>query len=269
MTVGRLRHIQAVHEPVASRNPDTHVRRLLPLSERWRLAWMPRKQLEILRKDPFYYYIVARTRYFDEVFLDAIHEGVATIINVGCGSDTRAHRFAAKLQAHGVQVLECDQKASIQVKQRLAKRFGPAPHLEYLALDLNDGAWPAFEARINVACERPTLVLMEGVSPYIENECFVQLLLLLRKTLRQQSKVVYDFKLQGVDDAFGSSRRTLHPFRLPSTRSELVAFHEQLGYRLHQLDFSEGLTRRFVPALHKSAAAGFAQDALVRLEVDG
>jgi hypothetical protein len=75
MYVARLRYIQSIHESSERRNPDLLVRHFIPLLERWRLAWISQEELSKLRMDPFYYYLVARTKYYDQVFSDAVAEG--------------------------------------------------------------------------------------------------------------------------------------------------------------------------------------------------
>src|ERR1700720_4135592 len=114
MYVARLRHIQSVHETPERRNPDTLVRHFIPWSQRWRSAWIGRAKLAKLREQPIYYYLVARTKYYDQVVEDAVSAGVQQIVIVGCGSDTRAYRFQRLLRSKGVRVLECDQPKDIQ-----------------------------------------------------------------------------------------------------------------------------------------------------------
>jgi len=155
MYVARLRYIQTIYEPPELRNPDTLVRYFIPVLLRFRTVWLGKKTLAKLRADPFYYYLVARTRYYDRVFRDAIANGVQRIVGVGCGSDTRAYRFKDELCSKGVKVLECDQAEIISEKQRLTKRWRHFGHVEHLAIDLNDGAWPKLESWLGIQSLRP------------------------------------------------------------------------------------------------------------------
>src|SRR5262249_11012903 len=123
MYVARLRHIQSIHERDERRNPDTMVRHYLPRWQRVRAAWLRRGSLDKLRAEPFYYYLVARTKYYDDIIRACANDGVRRIVSVGCGSDTRPVRFASLLRGRGVRVLECDQGEAIRVKERLARRW--------------------------------------------------------------------------------------------------------------------------------------------------
>ena len=268
LAVGRLRFIQSVHESGERRNPDTLVRRFFPLAERWRIRWLGRKELARLRSQPMYYYLIARTKYYDGVFADALGAGAKRIVNVGCGSDTRAYRFAAEARANGVAVWECDQAEAIGTKAVLAKRLGSFDHVQYLAIDLIVGESPELAGRRD-GDPRSTLVMMEGVSPYVDETAFRSFLALLSAKLPAGSRIAYDFKFRGADDAFGRSPRTPVPFRLSTVADEVTAFHEALGLRLEHFESSLELRRRLVPGLDEAVVTPFVEDGLVRLRVGG
>jgi len=268
LLVAEWRHIQSIHETTELSNPDTLVRNFLPLLRRWQLAWLGKKKLAILRSDLFYYYLVARTRYYDGVFLDAISNNVKSIINVGCGTDTRSLRFEHALKQNCVKVLECDQPEAISSKQRTVQRSGTFDHITYVSIDLNDEAWPSFEHWLMTNNREKTLVLMEGVSPYVNIESFGRFLSLLAKKLPSGSLVAYDFKLSGVADDFGRVGRTQRPFRLTGVTEQVVAYHQDLGYRLNYMEHSSELSTRILRSLAESAGANFfREDCLVQLEV--
>ena len=265
--VARLRCIQSIHEPPERRNPDTRVRQLLPLLERWRAARLGRDELARLREDPFYYYLIARTRYYDTVFQDAVLDDVRQVVNVGCGSDTRAYRFRQLLRRHGVTVLECDQPELIAAKRRMVKWWRSLDHVEYLSIDLNDGAWPGLERSLRARTGAKTLVVMEGVSPYVDAGAFPRFLTLLSSTLSPGSHVAYDFKIRGANDGFGRAGRTETPFRLSREGDEVKAFHADHGLRLEHLELSSRLCARLLPGVAESNVLLFDEDGLVRLQV--
>ena len=97
MYVAQLRFIQSLHESPERRNPDTFVQYFIPLIQRLRGVWVSRKKLSSLRADPFYYYLVARTIYYDHLINEAVSTGVRRIVSIGAGSDTRAYRFVQLL----------------------------------------------------------------------------------------------------------------------------------------------------------------------------
>lgn len=267
MYVARLRYIQTVHERPERRNPDTFVRHFIPALLRLRTAWMKDEELSRLRSDPFYYYLVARTKYYDQVMIDAVESGIERIVGVGCGSDTRAYRFQDRLLRQGIKVLECDQAASIDEKQRLTRKWRHLGHVEYLGIDLNDGAWPKLEGWLGDGKPR-ALVLMEGVSPYVNSDQIAAFLRMLSSRLAPGSPVAYDYKIRGVKDDFGRVGRTEKPFRLSTVRDEVAAFHAGVGLQLEQMELSSALVRRLLPDLSATAPV-FEEDGLLRLRVMG
>ena len=269
MFVARLRYIQTIHEAAERRNPDTFVRHFLPILVRLRAAWLGRAALSKLRADPFYYYLVARTKYYDQVLNDAVSDGVQQIVGVGCGSDTRAYRFKQLLTSKGVRVLECDQPAAIRAKQHLTRRWQRLAHVDYLAIDLNDEVWPELEQWLERHARSKTLVLMEGVSPYVNANAFSRFLTLLSTRLVPGSPVAYDFKISGVKDDFGRGGRIQEPFRLPENREQVATFHQAHGLRLEHMELSSELASRLLSGQGEAAFPLFREDGLVRLQVVG
>jgi methyltransferase (TIGR00027 family) len=267
MYVARLRYIQSIHESEGFQNPDCLVQFFIPIHQRWRSTWIRQRDLSKLRADPFYYYLVARTKHYDQVIDRAIVDGVRRIVSVGCGSDTRSFRFGDVLRSKKIRVLECDQVEAIRAKERMVKRWRDSDHVEYLPIDLNDGAWPELGRWIDERREQKTLVLMEGVSPYVDEYSFGRFLSLLASQLSTGSHVSYDFKVRGVNDDFGRAGRTQRPFRLSAGGSEVARFHEMYGLRLGHFESSAALCARLLPRVTEFNFPLFAEDGLVQLQV--
>jgi methyltransferase (TIGR00027 family) len=267
MDVAWLRYIQSIHGSLEHRNPDTLVRRFIPIQKRWRAAWMGREALSRLQSDPFYYFLLARTRYYDQLLQEAVSDGVRDIVLVGCGTDTRAYRFEPLLRSKGVRVLECDQAEVIGAKERLAKRWHHFDHVHYLPVDLNDGAWPQLQQWLGDRTGPKTLVMMEGVTVYVDATAFPRFLQLLAAELAPGSQVAYDFKIRGANDQLGRGGRTATPFRLPAVRDEVEAFHAARGLRLEHMELSTELSARFAPRQGDVSAPLFGEDVLVRTRI--
>lgn len=269
MYVARLRYIQSIREPLERRNPDTLVRHFIPFVERWRAAWSTRATLARLRAEPFYYYLIARTRHYDAVITEAVAEGVKRIVMVGCGSDTRAYRFQTLLRSQGVKVLECDQVEAIHIKEQMARRWHPADYVEYLAIDLNEEKWPKLERWLGGRTGPKTLVMLEGVCGYINDRNYRLFLQLLAGILPVGSQLAYDYKIRGIKDDFGRVGRTEIPFRLSDSRAEVEAFHQAYGLRLGSMELGSQLCTRLLPGLNGDGTTVFQEDALLRLQIGG
>jgi methyltransferase (TIGR00027 family) len=268
LKVGQLRHIQSIRESGECRNPDVLVSRFLSLSQRWSCFWRGTLLLDRLRSDPFYYYVIARTKYYDSTFVDALAQGVQRVINVGCGSDTRAHRYRDALLSHKTAVLECDQAGAIKAKERIARRRLPMADIEYMPIDLSEPSWPQLQEWLASNAQKKTLVLMEGVSPYVNEDSYGAFLQMLAHELAPGSRVAYDYKIRGVSDVFGMSKRTQRPFRLSTDRQEVTAYHEARSLRVCALETSAELTSRLLPSRATQGKRGaFGDDCLLQLEV--
>ncbi len=264
MKVGQLRYIQSRRESGELKNPDALVWKFLSLSQRWSCLWRGGILLNRLRTDPFYYYLVARTKHYDDCFVEAVRDGFTRIVNVGCGSDTRAYRFASLLASNNVRVLECDQASAIAAKQTIARRQWPVEHVDYLPIDLNETSWPALQGWLATGTTGKTLVMMEGVTPYVNEASFTAFLKMLKGSLAPGSRLAYDFKISGIDDKFGLSDRTSQPFRLPLDEARVKAFHAALGYETEQLESGAELSRRLLPSLAAANRPSFKNDALLK-----
>lgn len=262
--VAWLRYVQHSREERVSSNPDSLVKDFLPLSDRWRVRWLGNGHLTRLRSDPFYYYLIARTKHYDQVVQDAVADGVTKIIGIGCGSDTRPYRFQSLLRARRVSVVECDQADSIGVKQRIARRWRCSDFVKYMSIDLNDSAWPALQAHLGGREGPKTLLMMEGVSPYVDRENFQSFLRTISDGMSQGSHVAYDYKVQGVKEDFGREGRTRVPFRLSPVAAEVADFHQAYGLNLTHFESGPALTSRLLPSV---VAPPFDEDCLVRLTV--
>jgi len=267
MAVGELRYIQAAYETPENRNPDNAVSVFLSRSQRLRCAIRGKLLLRRLRSDPFYYYVLARTRYYDDLFADAVKSNIRYVINIGCGSDTRAFRFRDLLQVNGTRILECDQAEAIGARKQVAKFSWPIDYVEYMPLDLNDGSWPDLEQWLKRAHDAQVLVMMEGVSPYVDHKSFEQFLEFLAWRLQPGSRIAYDYKIRGVADRLGVSVRTQMPFRLPASVSWVTDYHEQRGYEVRAVDSSTTLIARYLPDAQDSGHPIFEEDGLIRLAV--
>ena len=264
--IAKLRYIQSIGETPEYRNPDTLAHDFLPAPLRWLSMLQARMQLGKLRRYPFYYYLIARTRYYDQVFIDAIYGNINYIINIGSGTDTRAYRFAAELEQRGIKVLECDQAQSIAVKQALAEQKWRTDHVTYASIDLNDRLWPELESRL-AKIPASVLVMLEGVSAYIDDESFDRFLNFLATRLKVGSLIAYDYKIRSTSDDFEFDSAHKRLFRLPATKSDVIVYHEALGYKVEHVELSSELLSRLLPNLAISDTRRFTEDGLVILAV--
>lgn len=258
------RHLQSLHETGDRRNPDILAGALLSDEDREACLRIGGPELAALRVEPYYHYLTARTKVYDQVLLDAIVHGIRRVVIVGSGFDTRFHRFGSVLAAHDVDLAECDQPAAIAAKRELATSLPYADRVHYFGIDLNEASsWTELWGWI-CAGDRPALILAEGVSPYVESAAYEEFLAEVAARLPVGSRLAYDFKLSGVADGFGKNASVTSPFRLNLDTVSISGRHRQMGFKDVAVTTSRELMLEYVPSWTEQVSPLFTEDALIR-----
>lgn len=261
----RLRHIQSLHENADLRNPDILAGALMTEADRQECRQLGAEALAVLRKRPYYYYLAARTKFYDQLVLDAVADGIRRILILGAGFDTRLYRFGGHLAAFDVEAAECDQAGAIEMKKALAGRLPHARRVVYLPADLNvHQSLGGFSDWLGWDRGRRSLVLAEGVSPYIETSAFEHALGMTIRAMAPGSWLAYDFKRPGVADEFGATSEVRSPFRLRLDAGAVREFHAALGCATVALTAADALAREYLPSWSPELSPPFDEDAVIR-----
>jgi methyltransferase (TIGR00027 family) len=111
--------------------------------------------------------VAIRTFVIDQFILNAVADGVDTVVNLGAGLDTRPYRLNVPAQ---LKWIEADFPQIIEFKEGHLKNEKPRCDLRRVRLDLsNETERGRFLSEIN-ASSRKALVLTEGVVMYLTNE---------------------------------------------------------------------------------------------------
>jgi methyltransferase (TIGR00027 family) len=131
--------------------------------------------------------VAIRTRIIDEFLQTAIGEGADTILNLGAGLDARPYRMSLPAS---LLWIEADYPHVIEYKERLLAGEQSRCRLERVKIDLADrAARRAFLSGVDARSAR-TLVLTEGVVPYLTAEEVASLAGDLRAMAHARSWVV-------------------------------------------------------------------------------
>ncbi|MBX3721126.1 MAG: class I SAM-dependent methyltransferase [Turneriella sp.] len=111
--------------------------------------------------------VVLRTMMIDRLIAEAIRAGVDTVVNLGAGLDARPFRMDLPTSLNWV---EADFPAIIEYKEKILAADVPRCRLRFIKTDLADAAArQSFLREIDHSAKR-TLVLTEGVIPYLSEE---------------------------------------------------------------------------------------------------
>lgn len=110
-------------------------------------------------------YMAARTAFFDQVFLDAARAGIAQVVILAAGLDSRAWRLA---WPDGITVYELDQPRVLEFKSSTLAAHGAEPTCRLISVpvDLRHD-WPAALQQAGFDPSAPSVWSAEGLLPFL------------------------------------------------------------------------------------------------------
>jgi len=137
-------------------------------------------------------FLAARTRHLDECLRARLDDGIAQLVILGAGFDSRAYRFP---QLKGrVKVFEVDHPATQAVKRaRLKKIFGAIPdHVDFVPIDFERETLDKLFAH-GYDKRLKTLFIWEGVVMYLDPSSVDATLAWVAQNSGAASSIVFDY----------------------------------------------------------------------------
>ena len=152
-------------------------------------------------------YMIARTAYFDRLFVDALNDKTPQIVLLGAGYDSRALRFAGANR--GTRIFELDAAPTQERKvQCLRKaRIAIPEHLTFVPIDFNRESLGDALEKAGYKNDQKTLFIWEGVSYYLEMESVDRTLEFVSHASHPESALAFDYTVsvseENTDEAYG------------------------------------------------------------------
>jgi methyltransferase (TIGR00027 family) len=240
--------------------------RLAPLKDPGVRAWVMKNKIA----PGAYEFMIARTRFFDELAKHGLDERLPQLVVLGAGYDSRAYRF--RNLAGATHIFELDALPTQQRKREVLQRAGVPfpPHLQFVPIDFEADDIEQVLMGAGFDREARALFLWEGVSYYLSLEAVNRMLAAVCSAAAPGTSIAFDYasvsaealdeegiqKLCGImksDHAaeptkFGIPAGKLEPF-LAKRGYEVV---EKLGQRemeTRYLTLADGTIAGKVPAL--------------------
>lgn len=207
-----------------------------------------------------HYYVIVRTRYFDDFLQEQLAAGAEQVVILGAGYDSRPYRFAELLA--GVAVFEVDHPATSAAKQAQIRRLlgTPPANVVYAPVDFTTDILADRLQQAGYRTELRTVFLWEGVTPYLDLQA-VDGVVRLVASAGAGSAIVFDYilrsvvegrcQLRGAQNEFTRMSHTSEPLTFGFPEGEAPAFLAARGFRnVVDVGASE-LTSRYVDELGK------------------
>lgn len=155
------------------------------LMEQWRLPGMPRENPTI----------GPRTRFYDDLVIDAVAQGLGQVVLIAAGMDTRAFRLPLPVEA---TVFELDVPELLEEKRAILDRHHAEPRCRRIvvAADLTADDWPHALTRAGYRGAEPAVFIAEGLSWYLSEDENARLLERLASLAAPGSRLGFDMVSQ-------------------------------------------------------------------------
>ncbi len=187
-----------------------------------------------------YEYVIARTKYIDAAFQQALSEGFEQVLIFGAGFDTRALRFPSQ----HTRVFELDapvtQRAKIGQYQR--RGLSVPPNLAFVPVDFDRQSLPERLDSAGFQKGQRSLFLLEGLLMYLQPDSVQATMRTIQEYAGTGSRIVFDYVrasvLRGENTLHGEARlvQTVNDaneaWRFALEPGEVAAFVAAHGFQL-------------------------------------
>jgi methyltransferase (TIGR00027 family) len=145
-----------------------------------------------------YEYVIARTKYFDAVFTEALEQKFDQILIFGAGYDSRALRFS-ELNS-GTLIFELDSPATQKEKLKAykSKKLTIPSNLFFVPIDFNKEKLEDKVGQAGFTAGKQSLFLLEGVTMYLSQSAIESTFRFISDVSGTGSLVVFDYIYGGV-----------------------------------------------------------------------
>jgi methyltransferase (TIGR00027 family) len=140
-----------------------------------------------------YEYIIARTKYIDAVFRQALAEQFDQVLIFGAGFDTRALRFHDSLENTRVFELDVPVTQQAKIDQFQKRHLAIPPSLTFIAIDFDKECLSVKLNKVGFCMHRRSLFILEGLVMYLQPESMDATFQIICNFAGKGSWVVFDY----------------------------------------------------------------------------
>ena len=139
-------------------------------------------------------YIIARTAFFDKLFLNALKDQIPQIVLLGAGYDSRAYRFAKSNQGTKVYELDALPTQNRKIKCLKAAHISVPKEVQYVPINFINESLSDVLENAGYKNQERTLFLWEGVSMYLDWDAVRETLDFVSHS-HSDSVIAYDYTI--------------------------------------------------------------------------
>ena len=209
----------------------------------------------VLAPRGLYEYVIARTKYIDAAFQQALQERFDQVLLFGAGFDTRALRFGAVLGDTRVFELDTALTQSAKLQRYREKQLAVPRNVTFIAIDFDKESLPE---KLREAGFRPTqrsLFVLEGVLMYLQPQPVEATFRAIGDFAGAGSRIVFDYVrasvLRGENTLYGEEGATRavgevnEPWHFGLEPAQAESFLAGHGFRLTDQEDSSALEKRY------------------------
>lgn len=144
-------------------------------------------------------YMIARTAYFDQLFVNSLENATLQIVLLGAGYDTRAYRFADKDQ--NTRIIELDIAPTQNWKKRCLQKakIGIPENVTFAPINFNTESLSDALHRAGYDPAAKTFFLWEGVNYYLKPDAVDTTLAFVLDGAHAESLIAFDYTVPLTD----------------------------------------------------------------------
>ncbi len=189
-----------------------------------------------------YEYVIARTKYIDAVFREALADRFAQILIFGAGFDTRALRFQEEARQTRIFELDAPATQTSKIGQYQKRSLSIPPNVVFVPIDFDRESLPLKLDQVGFKRDEKSLFILEGVLMYLEPQSVDQTFQTIQQLAAPGSEVVFDYIYASVlrreDTHYGekgaaeSMARVGEKWRFGLEKGEIARFVSRYGLEL-------------------------------------
>ena len=199
-----------------------------------------------------YEYLLARTAFFDNVFIEALQENIPQIVLLGAGYDSRAYRFD-KLN-HNTKIIELDIATTQNRKKKYLKKaqIDIPKNVTLVPINFNQESLKYVLEKAGYKNNEKTLFIWEGVNYYLELESVDATLEFVNNSSHHESVIAFDYAISiseaNINNYYGAPEfaqtwekyHSNEPFKFTIDEGQIESFLESRGLKIvNHLDKQE------------------------------